>query len=421
MRIQRTLPPAAAPLSVHDLLHGLAGIFLGKKQLMKLKLEIQEYFGVKHVFFVSSGKAALTIILVALKSLSSRQRVVIPAYTCFSVPSAIVKAGLNVSLCDLDPQSLDFNFDRLQLLIDGNPLCVIPTHLLGLHADVDRVKGLCQDKGVFVVEDVAQAMGVKHNGQFLGTRGDVAFFSLGRGKNITCGSGGIIITNSDSIAQVIRGEYIKLTKETLLRVLKNFCQVLGMNLMVTPRMYWLPAGLPFLKLGETKFYHDFPIHQMDGVRAGLLSDWRERLERSNKARCLRAEELIRRLTSVGEVAKLLSSQDPCYLRLPLLMQNKQAKERLCDLSKQHGLGVSPLYPTTIREISELQGKLPDNEFPAATLVADRLVTLPIHSLVTPHDVETICTFMERVQDADRADQFCSTASDLSKDHLSAET
>src|SRR5262249_24735441 len=156
---------------------------------------------------------------------------------------------------------------------------------------------------------------------------------------------------------------------------------------VTPRMYWLPAGLPFLKLGETKFYRDFPIHQMDGVRAGLLSHWQERLEKSNNTRHLRAQELIRRLSSVGQVAKSLVCQGPCYLRLPLLMKNKQAKEKLCDLSRPYGLGVSPLYPTTIREIPELQGKLTDNQFPAATLVADRLVTLPIHSLLSPHDVE----------------------------------
>lgn len=419
MRIQRTLPPTATPLAVRDLLHGLAGIFLGKKTLMRLEAEIQDYFRVKHVFFLSSGKAALTLILVALRSLSSRQHVVIPAYTCFSVPSAIVKAGLNVSLCDVDLQSLDFNFECLQPLIDENPLCVIPTHLLGLPSDVDRIKALCQDKGVFVVEDVAQAMGVKHKGRLLGTRGDVAFFSLGRGKNITCGSGGIIITNSDSIAQAIRGEYAKLTKEPLLQVMKNFCEMLGMSLMVTPRMYWLPACLPFLKLGETKFYREFPIHQMDGVRAGMLSHWRERLEKSNRIRHLRAQELIRRLGSVGQVARPLFCQDPCYLRLPLLVKNKQTKEKLCDLSRQYGLGVSPLYPTSIREIPDLQGMLPDNEFPVATLVADRLVTLPIHSLVSPHDVETICTLVGGLQEAVPEDQFCSSIPDVGKDRLSA--
>src|SRR5207245_5662503 len=95
-------------------------------------------------------------------------------------------------------------------------LCVVPTHLLGLPSDVERVKDLCEGKGTFVVEDAAQAMGLKHGDHLAGSLGDVSFFSLGRGKNITCGSGGIILTNSDSIAKSIQNEYQQLTPEPLL-------------------------------------------------------------------------------------------------------------------------------------------------------------------------------------------------------------
>ena len=99
MNIQRTIPPAAAPIELKSLLHGLSGIFMGYKYRGKIEGEIKRYFGVKHVFLASSGKAALAVILLALKSLSNKKEVLISAYTCFSVPSAIVKAGLKVSLC----------------------------------------------------------------------------------------------------------------------------------------------------------------------------------------------------------------------------------------------------------------------------------------------------------------------------------
>jgi len=399
MRIQRTLAPTAAPLAVHDLLHGLAGIFLGEKQLMKLEGEIQDYFRVKHVFLVSSGKAALTLILVALKSLSSRQHVVIPAYTCFSVPSAIVKAGLNVSLCDVDPQSLDFNFDCLQSLIDANPLCVIPTHLLGLPSNVDRVKGLCQDKGVFVVEDVAQAMGVKHGGRFLGTRGDVAFFSLGRGKNITCGSGGIIVTNCDLIAQALRKEYQRLTPEPTLGIIRNFCEVLALCLLIDPRLYWLPAGLPFLRLGETKFYHDFPIHRMDGVRASLLSRWKDRLLESNASHSKVAADFHDRLPRGCQVVAPVLEAKVLYNRMPVMMRSKRDKDELVAASKANGLGISPLYPSAIPDIEELKGSFMKGRFPAAEQVVNCLVTLPIHQFVRPKDVERICCLVGQLHEA----------------------
>ena len=114
MKIQRTLPPAAALIGINSLLHGLMGCVLGKKYLKRFEDELRTYFGVKHIFLLSSGKASLTIILKALKSLApEKDQVLIPAYTCFSVPSAIVNAGLKVSLCDINSLTFDFDYSFL--------------------------------------------------------------------------------------------------------------------------------------------------------------------------------------------------------------------------------------------------------------------------------------------------------------------
>ncbi|MDX1701801.1 MAG: DegT/DnrJ/EryC1/StrS family aminotransferase, partial [Melioribacteraceae bacterium] len=105
MKVQRTLPPTAAPFRAVDILYGFAGLIFGKNYLIELNKEFQEYFGVEHVFFVSSGKAALTIVLKVLNTIDSRQEVIIPAYTCYSVPAAIKKAGLRIILCDINSDS----------------------------------------------------------------------------------------------------------------------------------------------------------------------------------------------------------------------------------------------------------------------------------------------------------------------------
>src|SRR5262249_11056928 len=103
MRIRRTLPPAAALLGLGDLLHGLAGAIRSGRPAGRLEGELREHFGVRHVFLVSSGTAALALILTSLKRLSSRREVVLPAYTCFSVPAAVERAGLAIRLVDVDP------------------------------------------------------------------------------------------------------------------------------------------------------------------------------------------------------------------------------------------------------------------------------------------------------------------------------
>ncbi len=114
MKIRRHLAPTAAPLSWGDFLLALVSLMRGPRVRAQIESEIRRYFGVEHVFLLSSGKAALTTIIRALMATSSQRKVVIPAYTCFSVPSAIVRAGGQVVLCDVDPHTLDFNFDHLQ-------------------------------------------------------------------------------------------------------------------------------------------------------------------------------------------------------------------------------------------------------------------------------------------------------------------
>ena len=112
MKVQRTLPPSAAPIEWQDLLEGLLGLVHSEAAVERLQDDFRQHFGVKHVWFVSSGKAALSLILSALHGLSGRNKVVLPGYTCFSVPSAVVRARLSVALCDVDPVSLDFDFGR---------------------------------------------------------------------------------------------------------------------------------------------------------------------------------------------------------------------------------------------------------------------------------------------------------------------
>jgi dTDP-4-amino-4,6-dideoxygalactose transaminase len=404
MKIQRTLAPAAAPLNWKDLLRGLGGLFSGNRAMDRLTREFQQYFGIKHVFWLTSGKAALSVILRGLSQLSSRRAVIIPAYTCFSVPSAVVKAGLSLRLCDVKPESLDFDFDQLDDLITSDVLAIVPTHLFGSPADVQRVRRVAAAKQVYVVEDVAQALGGLREGSLLGTAGDVSFLSFGRGKNVTCGSGGAILTNSDPIAQAIRLEYEQLQKETLRGALTNWMEVLAMQFLITPTTYWFPAGLPFLKLGDTKFYPDFPICRMDAVRAGLLASWTRRLQESTRSRREGAFQLEKFLQGhSGRKPDMVESEQTVYLRYPYFMNDKREKERVCALSQQQGLGITPAYPP-ITTIPELQGTLAGFRVPGASFLADHLVTLPTHCYVTPQDSSRIVSVLKQAQKQEEAYQ-----------------
>ena len=391
MKIRRTIPPAAAAeISGADLLHGLGAIFAPRPYLDKLERETREYFDVKYVYFLSSGKSALYLILQALKTLSSKRQVVIPAYTCFSVPSAIVKAGLKVTLCDINPENFDFDHTLLEKTINEDTLCIIPNHLFGIPSDTDRLIRLCKDRQVFIVEDAAQAMGGRHNGRMLGTIGEVGFFSLGRGKNITCGSGGIVVTNSREIAAAVEGQYASLPCPNFVETITEFCQALLMSLFIHPALYWLPAGLPFLKLGKTVFANDFSVIRLSGMKAGLLYRWQERLERSNRTRATMAAWYDERLRLNPKAQPNLA-----YLRLPVVISSKAMRDRLYSESCKSGLGVGLMYPTAINAIHGLRSEFKDARFPVAERIAEQLLTIPTHELISESDKTTIRELLDR--------------------------
>ncbi|MBP1747630.1 MAG: putative Aminotransferase [Deltaproteobacteria bacterium] len=383
MRVRRTLPPAAVPLDFQDLWNGFKGFLAGESYDEKLKEEIRRYFNVKHVFLTSSGKASLYLMLMALKFLRPQKReVIIPAYTCFSVPSAIVRAGLTVVPCDIDASSLDFDRNILKNRTTNKTLCVVPNHLFGVPSRMDDIIEMCRGRDVFVLEDAAQAMGSGNGEKFLGTIGDAGFFSLGRGKAVTCGSGGIIMTNSDTISAAIQNEYDRIPYPRKTESLKELAKAALMSLFIRPYLYWIPAAIPFLKLGRTVFDPDFPVQRLSSMQAGLCATWRRRLEKAMSIRKRQAAQLCSQLKIAGP---LNSSCVLPYLRFPVIVESRVQKRRICEAAAKKGLGITQMYPSPINEIPQIAHCFRGHSFPGARLVADRLITMPLHQFVNDRD------------------------------------
>ncbi len=388
MRIGRTLPPAAAPIGMGSLASGFAGLLSGRHELDRFQRELKRHFGVKHCFLVSSGQAAFTLILLALKQLSpERDEVLIPAFTCYSVPASIVRAGLRVRLCDVRPDSFDFDYAQLASLSTAKVLAAVPTHLFGVPADVPGLRQLLRDPGIAIVEDAAQAMGEAGEGGKLGTLGDVGFFSLGRGKALSCVEGGIILTNRDDIAEGLSGILPRLSRYGMASLLALIFKATALVLLIRPWLFWLPRSLPFLKLGETLFDPGIAIRRMSSFQAGLARNWRHKLQEMREVRSRNVTRWIAAIGAVGQDGSLLFNGRLLGLpRLPLRIKATAARESLLHESAVRGLGIMPAYPTSIAAIPELKGTFGDAAFPVAERCARELVTLPTHEYLTEDDV-----------------------------------
>jgi perosamine synthetase len=395
MRIGRTLPPAAAPLRFKDIVSGVAALFGGTKAVERFNGEIQAHYRVKQSFLVSSGKAALALILQALHEISpERDEVLIPAYTCYSVPSAIVRAGLKIRLCDVDAETLDFDFSSLEEKLE-NPrlLCVLPTHLFGLPADIGRVRKSAEKRRVFVVEDAAQAMGGERDGKKIGTLGDVGFFSTGRGKAISTVEGGIILTDDDLIGQAIAKRLAAVPAYEISACLKLIFYAFALYLLINPRIYWLPKSLPFLELGKTRFDPSFMIRKMSSFQAGMAAGWQTKLANFSKVRSMNASKIASEVVSPP-----LTNADavPGLIRLPILVQDSDRRGEILELSDKMGLGISEVYPDSIDGIEALENQAIRESFPQAKVLSRKILTLPVHPFVNEKDIGLITAMLRQL-------------------------
>ncbi len=401
-RIGRTLPPAAAPLTLPDLINGIIGILQPQKAIDHFKQSLLKKFKVKHVFLLSSGKAALTVSLKAIaQTFPDKREVIVPAFNCYSVPSAIVKAGLTVVPCEVDLDTLQLNKEHLlQLLENSNSiLTIIPTHLFGLPADLENLKKMLQKAGhtIPIIEDAAQAMGSSYNGKYLGTNGDIGIFSLGRGKALSAGEGGIIITNSDSLANTISTICSTIPTYSSLQIFKLLLQTLILSMMIHPNLFWIPKMLPFLKLGETLFDTNFPIQLLSGFQAGLAKNWNTKLMHQAQLRAANIQLLSMHLTGNNALSlfttNYVESSLSC-IRYPILFANKEMRDMVLMKSEKMGFGITPTYPDAISNIPQIG--IQKDKCPNAELLAMQLLTLPCHPLVTNRDILKIFNLLNTV-------------------------
>ena len=350
----------------------------------------------KHCFLLSSGKAALTIILLALKKIyPDRDQVIIPAFTCYSVPAAVKRAGLQIQLCDLAPSSLDLDQEQLKKIIakdkqEKKILCVLPTHLFGCPADVTGIRSIVGPE-MPIIEDAAQAMGETCCSRKLGTLGDIGFFSLGRGKALSTMEGGIIITDRDDLAQVINSSIDSLTGFSVPDTLKLFLITVVTAVLQYPAIFWLPKAIPFLRLGETLYEPDFPLRRFSSFHAKLAENWQKRLSKHKMAR-VNNIKFWQKKTPEG-FSLLCPKAAIGMVRQPMMVQSRKGRDDIIRHSARQGLGIMPAYPTSINKIPELALEFFAQDYPQAEKLSNRLVTLPVHEYINNRDKEQILSLL----------------------------
>lgn len=152
---------------------------------------------VKHALAVTSCTTALHLALVAL-GVKEGDEVIVPAFTWVSTANAVMYCGATPVFIDIDPVTFNIDTEQLKSKLTDKTKAIIPVHLFGLCADVDKIKEIAPD--LKIVEDGACAAGSALEGNPAGSLGDIGCFSFHPRKSVTTGEGGMLTTNDDELA-----------------------------------------------------------------------------------------------------------------------------------------------------------------------------------------------------------------------------
>jgi dTDP-4-amino-4,6-dideoxygalactose transaminase len=162
------------------------------------------YVGVKNAVAMSSGTAALHAALMAL-NVGPGDEVIVPDFTFVATANVVLLAGATPVLVDIDPETYDVSLEEVKKALTERTKAVVAVHLYGLPADMDPLMELAEEKGLYVIEDAAQAHGSEYKGRRVGALGHLACFSFYSSKVMTTGGeGGMVTTNDDELASRLR-------------------------------------------------------------------------------------------------------------------------------------------------------------------------------------------------------------------------
>ncbi|MBN1589319.1 MAG: DegT/DnrJ/EryC1/StrS family aminotransferase, partial [Pirellulales bacterium] len=159
-----------------------------------------EYHGARHAFGVVNGTVALRLALWA-GGVGPGDEVIVPPYTFVATASAVLELGAIPVFADLELETFNIDPAAIEAVVTPRTRAIVPVHLGGLPCQMDAIMAIAQCHRLLVVEDACHAHGARYKGRSVGSLGHAACFSFQSSKNVTCGEGGMILTNDDSLAE----------------------------------------------------------------------------------------------------------------------------------------------------------------------------------------------------------------------------
>lgn len=327
-----------------------SGILAQGPKVKAFEQAFAEMCGVRHAIATSSGTAALHVALMA-HDIGPDDEVITTAFTFIASANSILYVRARPVFVDIDPVTFNIDPQQIEAAITPRTKAILPVHLFGLPADMDRIIEIAAQHDLAVIEDACQSHGGECRGQRAGSFG-TGCFSLYPTKNMTSAEGGMITTDDEEIAER--------------------CRVIRQHGM------------------RRRYYHDelgFNFRLTD-VHAAIGLAQLKKLQRFNKARIANAQYLNAHLR--GVITPQIPNGYHHVFHQYTIRVPDGGRDALLQHLKEQGVGTGVYYPVPVHQQTFYTQELNyDQSLPEAERAAAEVLSLPVHPALGEADLETI--------------------------------
>lgn len=176
------------------------------KYVRQFEEKFAKLVGTKEAVALSSGADADALALAVLHDFGAERgdEIIVPALSFVATGNAVLQAGFKPVFVDIERDTLNINPNRIEQAITEKTRAIMPVHLMGKPADMERIGQIAKKYNLYVIEDAAEAHGAKYKGKNIGTFGNMAAYSLYLAHMITTIEGGIVVTDNPDFAEILR-------------------------------------------------------------------------------------------------------------------------------------------------------------------------------------------------------------------------
>jgi len=353
------------------------------------KKVISGYLGGRSdIFLYWKGRVALYALLRAM-GIKAGDEVLLPAYTCIVAVNPVIYTGAIPLYVDVNPDTYNTDAVSVERRITDRTKVIMCQNTYGLSCEIDEIKYIAQDRGIFTIEDCTHGFGGTFNGIPNGLTCDASLFSTQWNKPFSSGIGGFSIVNKSGLIPLVEETNKELVKPGLMEILSLRMQYLAKRVLLNDFNYWwalktyrflsysnmVTGSSGGKELTSPEMPEDFFKH-ISGtqIREGLRTI--KELDGINKLRKKNAKEYTRCLKSLHKNhVKEEHEANHLFLKYPLLVKDREQFFKLAE-NRRIRLGdwfISPLHPV-LKNLD--RWGFEKDRYPNATYLADHVVNLP---------------------------------------------